>query len=979
MTDPFCVSLRSGALAAAATACLVVAPAGAVEIGSVAAANRDVLGTPPAEDTRQLLLGARVVLEERIQTSDLGAGQFMFLDQTALTVWPNSDVVLDEYVYDPNRGTGRAAISATRGMLRFIGGRISKTDDVTIRTPHSVVAVRGGIAQIVVTDLMTRVVHIAGEYTKVGNLVLARPMAIAEVSTADPEPRFVGIGDAVAVGELYGASVGQGAGGLDAPPEESAVNTALGASGLPPIGSGDGRALVERPVSTRGEREPLTEEAQVRLIVDQTAEAAVDTQEPEVDLPPLPPPMPPVLDITTPSFTPVDVPVGTPPPIPVLPVGPVSGVTGALFRAQDADGGNRVFSSAGTSERFVSAERFQEAGAYPYVTALTSTSGLNFAEIPGFFQFAGAGAIGGRPADVVNLVDPGVFSLSAFRTAGALPDDLALGFIGIPAPTAAPAYFAASNGADLTVPTFQLSADLFSIAFNPFPPQLGVPDGAFAPLYIVPEPNAPLLPAYSAGLAADPSATASKWMLGWFEVVGAGASQTSALGGLTALVLPTEAGHPSLSGDLLFVGQTASTAPVGLGRLVLGSLGDLAGVTSFGALGQYAVLGGGGPYLANTDPGIDLVESSYVVFTEAGARTFAYSSTRATELVSQPVVPASIRNTLGANLTAGFASGQGVSFRPNAASGSRVSAPYLLGTTVPTDVRVAFTPANNGVAVEMSGLRGVAGTGSDISGLQLNWGGGDGRDAMLTDGFFVVRETAGTTGPITGQPVQIAGDTGRSPETRHGRDYQTAFVGTVVAHDVVGDGGLLPSGVDPSPEYLRWGWWAGEYRHAETDATITDAGRVERTGVGAWVAGIQSDIASVNAATGTGTYQGLAVGNVIETVAGAPVSYLQGGRFEMTYNFGIRQGTASLTGIADQTLASTVSGAAAAGGNHYAGDLTGFAGPGSGSIRGVFFQNGADPTAATGGAFDFNAVTAGGNPAAVSGVFGADRTGPLAP
>lgn len=44
------------------------------EIGSVAAVNRDMEGTPPAAERRALNLGNRVVTDELIQTSPLGSG-----------------------------------------------------------------------------------------------------------------------------------------------------------------------------------------------------------------------------------------------------------------------------------------------------------------------------------------------------------------------------------------------------------------------------------------------------------------------------------------------------------------------------------------------------------------------------------------------------------------------------------------------------------------------------------------------------------------------------------------------------------------------------------------------------------------------------------------------------------------------------------------------------------------------------------------
>jgi hypothetical protein len=69
----------------------------------------------------------------------------MFTDQSALTIGPSSDVVLDRFVYDAASDRGTLALRASRGALRFIGGRVSKTGEVTIGTPAGTLGIRGGV------------------------------------------------------------------------------------------------------------------------------------------------------------------------------------------------------------------------------------------------------------------------------------------------------------------------------------------------------------------------------------------------------------------------------------------------------------------------------------------------------------------------------------------------------------------------------------------------------------------------------------------------------------------------------------------------------------------------------------------------------------------------------------------------------------------------------------------------------------------
>lgn len=120
----------------------------AVEIGVAAAVNPMAQGTPPAQETRVLRIGADMIADERVATGARGQAQLLFLDGTALTVGPNSEVVLDTFVYDPQTGNGELAFSATKGVLRLVGGSLSKRAPVTIRTPTATIGVRGGIALV---------------------------------------------------------------------------------------------------------------------------------------------------------------------------------------------------------------------------------------------------------------------------------------------------------------------------------------------------------------------------------------------------------------------------------------------------------------------------------------------------------------------------------------------------------------------------------------------------------------------------------------------------------------------------------------------------------------------------------------------------------------------------------------------------------------------------------------------------------------
>src|SRR4029078_8838166 len=57
------------------------------------------------------------------------------------------NLVIDKFVYDPQRATAQIAASFSKGVMRFVGGKISKNEGgVTLGTPAGVLAIRGAIA-----------------------------------------------------------------------------------------------------------------------------------------------------------------------------------------------------------------------------------------------------------------------------------------------------------------------------------------------------------------------------------------------------------------------------------------------------------------------------------------------------------------------------------------------------------------------------------------------------------------------------------------------------------------------------------------------------------------------------------------------------------------------------------------------------------------------------------------------------------------
>ncbi len=186
-------SLLVGTLVATSLA----APTAAEEVvaGVTTAVTTTARGTPPISPPHVLQVGSDVVRYERLQTDDGGRLHLQFQDRTTLTVGPQSEVVLDEFVYDPEDGSGEIVLGAARGVLRFVGGALSRQGALGVTTPVAVVGIRGSSAILRVDDDgSTVVIHVTGESTvrarnvPDGSRRLTRSGFAVRIDSADTPP-----------------------------------------------------------------------------------------------------------------------------------------------------------------------------------------------------------------------------------------------------------------------------------------------------------------------------------------------------------------------------------------------------------------------------------------------------------------------------------------------------------------------------------------------------------------------------------------------------------------------------------------------------------------------------------------------------------------------------------------------------------------------------------------------------------------------
>ena len=139
-------SLVIGALAISMTMAATIAPAGAAEqVGVQAGVHGSVRVIPATSDAaRDAKSGEGVYFLETVESGVDSGLQILLFDETTFTVGPQSEIIIDEMVYDPI-GDSKLIVTVAKGAFRYISGEIAKQnpENVSIRTPNGEIGIRG--------------------------------------------------------------------------------------------------------------------------------------------------------------------------------------------------------------------------------------------------------------------------------------------------------------------------------------------------------------------------------------------------------------------------------------------------------------------------------------------------------------------------------------------------------------------------------------------------------------------------------------------------------------------------------------------------------------------------------------------------------------------------------------------------------------------------------------------------------------------
>ncbi len=124
---------------------LTVADAFAAAKVGVSAAIRGNVFVKSGADQQRAQKDQSIFLQDEVLTKRQSALQILLLDESVFTVGENCEMVIDRFVYDPDKKAGEMSSTVVKGAFRFMSGRIGKNNPTKAKvvTPAATIGIRG--------------------------------------------------------------------------------------------------------------------------------------------------------------------------------------------------------------------------------------------------------------------------------------------------------------------------------------------------------------------------------------------------------------------------------------------------------------------------------------------------------------------------------------------------------------------------------------------------------------------------------------------------------------------------------------------------------------------------------------------------------------------------------------------------------------------------------------------------------------------
>lgn len=189
-------------------------------IGTVSAVSGEAYAINVDGSRVDLAMKSPIFQNQTVITGEDGKVQIIFMDNSIFTISANTELLIDEYVFDPRTGEGKSIMNATKGVFKFVTGKIAKNnrEDVKVETPFATIGVRGSGGLVAVDPTLgTRVgltqccleVSTAGSSSPVPLNQMGTFMDIKDPSAPAPAPQPVDASFNKIIQDNFGTNFGE--------------------------------------------------------------------------------------------------------------------------------------------------------------------------------------------------------------------------------------------------------------------------------------------------------------------------------------------------------------------------------------------------------------------------------------------------------------------------------------------------------------------------------------------------------------------------------------------------------------------------------------------------------------------------------------------------------------------------------------------------------------------------------------------------
>ena len=152
------------------------------------------------DETFQASIDLDINSYDNVQTSNGRLG-ITFLDNSQVRLTEHSELIIDEFIYDPDPSKSKMALQFASGTARFITGKLASIDkeNISIQTPSATIGIRGTDFTVTVDELGRSLIILlpdddglpSGEIvvaTAMGQVTLNKPYQATTVSMCETEP-----------------------------------------------------------------------------------------------------------------------------------------------------------------------------------------------------------------------------------------------------------------------------------------------------------------------------------------------------------------------------------------------------------------------------------------------------------------------------------------------------------------------------------------------------------------------------------------------------------------------------------------------------------------------------------------------------------------------------------------------------------------------------------------------------------------------